>query len=301
MSKKTWITATLGLLFGLISGGTIVYSFSPKQNNKLAQVQNFSSVSSLLISSSSQSVPSSLASSSSIFQSSSSESTNNILPSQNLFGWFENDSISADLIFDKSKVSGQFRNITKGKKYEIEGIYNSIESQLVFQIFDNGLFSGKFEFYNPKLKTIQNQEEYNSTTQFREFESYNPSKNNNIRIIGFTNTSQYHSAEVQLFSKDEYDKFNTKSRILTFRGIDKSYLTNQFVIPTAYFEDLGYYYFTNEVSGPINGLISGDKIKITSKLRLSSQINSYSKSDEKYDEQFPTNTNLFDITSIEKL
>lgn len=304
MSKKTWIIATLGLLFGLISGGGIVYSLSPKQNSKLASLSQSSSSVGSQFSSSSASQISQIIVSSSIAAISKVQLEQNSL-SQRLFGWIENDIVSTDLVFDNNKISGQFRNSTKSIKYDLTGVYLPEQTKIEFDIFENSLFSGKYEFYPQKLYKIQNQDEYNSASQQHKSEnfnsSYNPAKQTNIKLIGFTTTNGFHTAEVQLFSQDEYDKFNSRTRTLIFRGIDKSTLTNKFLIPTAYFEDDGYYYFTNEVSGPVNGLTDGELVKITSRLRLSSQIHSYSKTEDIYDEQFPTNTNLFDITSIEKL
>ncbi len=183
MSKKTWIIATLGLLFGLISGGGIVFGFSSKKTEKLVKVTQFQSSSSLFGSSSSVTVSSGGKSSSSIVESSKSQTESKNLETnlvtQSLFGWIENDSISADLIFDKSQIYGKLKNISKGKKYDIIGVFNSEGSKLVsnkleFQIFENGLFSGKFSFHNQKLKKIQNQSEYDQVTQNYETENYTP-------------------------------------------------------------------------------------------------------------------------------
>ena len=58
-----------------------------------------------------------------------------------------------------------------------------------------------------------------------------------IKLIGSTEINRFHTADAQLFSKDEFDKFTLDTRSLIFRGVNKQSKTNPFQIPTAYFEN----------------------------------------------------------------
>ena len=319
MSKNTWIVATLGLLFGLISGGTIVYTFGVKKDRKVVGIsQKISSLSSQL-NSSSQSISSESVNSSSAIESSalevtskSSESSKSV-SSENktinlqYFGWMDDDNVEVDFVVDQNIVTGQFRNITSGGKYDIEGqladLRPKYNERFDVKLFKNKLFDGGMSLEFLEIPVIQNYIQSKiefvspsiSESQKQDFRLGKIKKIHGGMNIFSINLS---TSRLLLFDKDEYSKIKSSVRTLTFKGINSK--DSEAYIDSAYFETDGYYYITGQITDSIRKLKIGDRIKIDSKIKIDSYTTSFI-SDNPNELRSPTNVRLFDITSIEKI
>ncbi len=319
MSKNIWIIATLGLLFGLISGGGIVYSFGSKKDGKIAGVSQKISSSTSQVSSSSQSVSSGTESSNSVGTSSkvqessiSSESSKSISSESktkelNYYGWMDDDNIEVDFMVDGVKVTGQFRNITNGGKYDIEGqladISPKYNERFDVKLFKNKLFEGGMSLGFSDIPVIQNYIQSKidfispsiSESQKQDFSSGKIKKIHGGMNIFALNLS---TSRLLLFDKDEYSKIKSSVRTLTFKGINSK--DSEAYIDSAYFEIDGYYYVTGQITDSIKKLKIDNKVKINSKI-LIDQYTTYFIPENPNELRSPTNVRLFDITSIEKL
>lgn len=295
----------IAVLFGLFSGGAIVYQFTSK-SNKLALKNNSSE--SIIAIENSQNTEKSISSSSSsssitttissISSESSKESTKPKIEGTKYSGWIGSMDTEVFLNFDKDKITGKYYNNIDKKWFELSGNYNSTPDKTSGTIelseFDGGLVTGKMYFSgidNPNIfKEADSQKQFiNSVYGVSAGNYYNKSFK---KLVGIYTDIKNNPNDIYIYaSESEMKNVQPITKTLSYFRTDGD---------SAYLNDGDNYYFTNELWKLPKDLKQGDKIKVTGKLRNYNMTKYFTIKDNPFEGQ-QTNQGFFQIIKAEKI
>jgi hypothetical protein len=301
MSQKTIIIAMVAVLFGLFSGGAIVYQFTNKSNKPIAS--NVSSPSSSSLLSQQVSEKSSLSSSSSVVSSSSTDSskedTKPKIEGTKFLGWIGSMETEVYLNFNKDKITGKYYNNIDKKWFDLGGSYNAnpdkTSGTIQLDEFDNGLVTGKIYFSgieNPNIFNETDSQKQNINNNFYGVSAgvyYNKTFS---KLIGTYTDVKNNFNDIYIYSSEtDYKNVQPITKTLTYFKADGD---------SIFLNDGANYYFTNESWKLPKDLKLGDKIKVTGKLRNYNMIKYFTIKEDPFEGQ-QTNQGFFQITKAEKL
>jgi hypothetical protein len=301
MSQKTIIIAMVAVLFGLFSGGAIVYQFTNKSNKQILNNTTLSSSSSLQ--SEQNSEKSSASSISTVTSSSTTESSKEVskpkIEGTKFLGWIGSMETEVYLNFDKDKVAGKYYNNIDKKWFDLSGSYNANPDKTsgIIQLdeFDNGLVTGKMYFSGIDNPNIFN--ETDSQKQVFNNNNYGVSAGNYYnktftKLIGIYTDVKNNPNDIYIYSNEtDYKNVQPITKTLTYFKADGD---------SIFLNDGANYYFTNESWKLPKDLKQGDKIKVTGKLRNYNMIKYFTIKENPYEGQ-QTNQGFFQITKAEKV
>jgi hypothetical protein len=303
MSQKTIIIAMLAILFGLFAGGGIVYQFT--RQNSVQTNKTVSSTKSEVTKSESDALAVSNTSLSSTSVSiNSSKVADKPKPEGTRFvGWIGSVDTEVYLNFDKDRVTGKYYNNIDKKWFELSGSYNATPDKTTGIIdlseYDGGLVTGKMSF-----SAIENSNIFNTNDASNlPFQNYGVSAGNYynktfVKLVGTYTDVNNNPNDIYLYvNEDNFKSVQAISRNLSYIKTEPS---NSFETATAFFQDGDKYFFTKEVWKLPADTKSGDKLKITGKLRNYNWTKSITLKQEPYEGQ-STNQGFFQITKVEKL
>jgi hypothetical protein len=301
MSQKTIIIAMVAVLFGLFSGGAIVYQFTNKSNKPIAS--NVSSPSSSSLLSQQVSEKSSLSSSSLVVSSSSTDSskedTKPKIEGTKFLGWIGSMETEVYLNFNKDKITGKYYNNIDKKWFDLGGSYNAnpdkTSGTIQLDEFDNGLVTGKIYFSgieNPNIFNETDSQKQNINNNFYGVSAgvyYNKTFS---KLIGTYTDVKNNFNDIYIYSSEtDYKNVQPITKTLTYFKADGD---------SIFLNDGANYYFTNESWKLPKDLKLGDKIKVTGKLRNYNMIKYFTIKEDPFEGQ-QTNQGFFQITKAEKL
>jgi hypothetical protein len=302
MSQKTIIIAILSILFGLFSGGAIVYQFTAKSNSQLVNyTKNSSSPSSkseIISEKSTSSSSFNSVATSSITVESTKDNNNSKVEGTKFLGWIGSMETEVYLNFEKDKVNGKYYNNIDKKWFDLGGSYtaNPDKTSGVIQLdeFDNGLITGKMYFSgieNPNIfnETDSQKQLYNNNYGVSAGNYYNKTF---TKLIGIYTDVKNNPNDIYIYSNEaDFKNVQPITKNLTYFKADGD---------SIFMNDGANYYFTNETWKLPKDLKQGDKIKVTGKLRNYNMIKYFNIKEEPYEGQ-QTNQGFFQITKVEKL
>jgi hypothetical protein len=305
MSQKTIIIAMVAILFGLFSGGAIVYQFTNKSNKQVNNAETSSSSSSaqseqISEKSNLSSVNSSSATVSSPISESSKDSQKPKIEGTKFLGWIGSMETEVYLNFDKDKITGKYYNNIDKKWFDLSGSYtaNPDKTSGTVQLdeFDGGLVTGKMYFSGIDNPNIFNEADsqkqvfnYNTTYGVSAGNYYNKTF---TKLIGIYTDVKNNPNDIYIYSNEaDFKNVQPITKTLSYFKADGD---------SVFLNDGANYYFTNESWKLPKDIKQGDRIKVTGKLRNYNMIKYFTIKENPYEGQ-QTNQGFFQITKAEKL
>jgi hypothetical protein len=301
MSQKTIIIAMIAVLFGLFSGGAIVYQFTNKSNKQIAN--NTSSSNSSYMQSEQNSEKNIISSSSVKSSNSSAESSKDTskpkIEGTKFLGWIGSMDTEVYLNFDKDKITGKYYNNIDKKWFDLGGSYtaNPDKTSGTIQLdeFDGGLVTGKMYFSGIDNPNIFNE----ADSQKQVFNNYvygvsagNYYNKTFTKLIGVYTDVKNNPNDIYIYSNEaDFKNVQPITKTLTYFKTDGD---------SVFLNDGNNYYFTNELWKLPKDLKQGDKIKVTGKLRNYNMIKYFTIKENPFEGQ-QTNQGFFQITKVEKI
>jgi hypothetical protein len=303
MSQKTVIIAMLAILFGLFAGGGIVYQFT-RQNSLQPNKTTISAKSEAPKSETETSAVSSNSANSTSVSTNSSKVADKPKPEgTRLIGWIGSVDTEVYLNFDKDRVTGKYYNNIDKKWFELSGSYNATPDKTTGVVelseYDGGLVTGKMSF-----SAIENSNIFNTNDASNlPFQNYGVSAGNYYnktfsKLVGTYTDVNNNPNDIYLYlNEDNFKMVQPINRTLSYIKTEPS---NSFETATAFFQDGEKYFFSKEIWKLPADLKSGDKVKITGKLRNYNWTKSITLKQDPYEGQ-STNQGFFQITKVEKV
>lgn len=294
----------VAVLFGLFSGGAIVYQFTNKSNKPIASNVSSSSSSTLQTEQVSEKNQENSASSSSTVSSnstaeSSKESAKPKIEGTKFLGWIGSMETEVYLNFNKDKITGKYYNNIDKKWFDLSGSYSAnpdkTSGTIQLDEFDNGLVTGKIYFSgidNPSVFNNEDSPKQNINDNFYGVSAgiyYNKTFS---KLIGTYTDVKNNFNDIYIYSSEtDYKNVQPITKNLSYFKADGD---------SVFLNDGTNYYFTNESWKLPKDLKLGDKVKVTGKLRNYNMVKYFTIKEDPYEGQ-QTNQGFFQITKAEKL